>query len=319
MLWTQIIAFLKQRPWLVWFVLMCLSALLAAQTVNAVVAYKLRVIPSLSDLKQTQSRKNIPFVRESTFSAIASRNLLDAEREDLSPESEEALQNEEEEELNENDIRSCSAAIEVRGTMVVDNEPTWSVAVVYVTSERETKVVSANEGANEIGNELKVIEVRPGAIILKNGGHYEMCPSPESKAMSPGASGASEGSDSATSATGISSEGIEKVGEDKYVVQRSRLNDIMSNLSQVSTQARLVPSFKEGKPNGFKIFAIRESSIFGQLGLKNGDLILGVNGYTLDSPDKALMLYQKLQSTDSWSVDIERRGQKKTIDAKIAN
>ena len=69
-----------------------------------------------------------------------------------------------------------------------------------------------------------------------------------------------------------------------------------------------MPSIKNGKPNGFKLYAIRPSSAFAKIGLQNGDTIHAINGFDLTSPDKALEVYTKVREANSISVSITRRG-----------
>ena len=91
----------------------------------------------------------------------------------------------------------------------------------------------------------------------------------------------------------------------------------MGNLSEVATKARIVPSFKNGKPNGFKLFSIKPGSIYSKIGLRNGDVIQSINGYEMNSPDKALEIYQKLKDSTSITVDIQRRGRAMTMNYGI--
>jgi type II secretory pathway component PulC len=83
------------------------------------------------------------------------------------------------------------------------------------------------------------------------------------------------------------------------------------------TAARFVPSIKDGKPNGFKLYAIRPQSIFGRIGLQNGDTIKAINGSEMTTPDAALGLYTKLRNASHLSVQVERRGETVTLDYSI--
>ena len=111
--------------------------------------------------------------------------------------------------------------------------------------------------------------------------------------------------------------GIAKVSETEYTIEQEEINDVMGNLSKVATQARIVPSFKNGKPNGFKLFSIKPGSLYTKIGLRNGDVVQRINGYDMDSPDKALEVYQKLQDSKSITVEIQRRGKPMTMSYSI--
>jgi S1-C subfamily serine protease len=101
---------------------------------------------------------------------------------------------------------------------------------------------------------------------------------------------------------------IRKIDDSHYSVPRATIDSLLADPMKASRSARVVPAIKNGKPVGFKLYAIRPSSIIGKLGFQNGDTILAINGYELTSPDKALEIYTKLKSVDSLTFDIERRG-----------
>ena len=65
---------------------------------------------------------------------------------------------------------------------------------------------------------------------------------------------------------------------------------------------------QNGQPNGFKLYAIRPSSVYAKIGLMNGDTIHAVNGFELTSLDKGLEVYTKVKESTSLSVSITRRG-----------
>jgi len=92
-------------------------------------------------------------------------------------------------------------------------------------------------------------------------------------------------------------------------VKKDVLDKTLSNLNAVATQARIVPSFKNGVANGFKVFSIQPNSFYSSIGVENGDVIQKINGYEINSPDKALEIYQKLREARHVTVDLERNGQ----------
>jgi general secretion pathway protein C len=74
---------------------------------------------------------------------------------------------------------------------------------------------------------------------------------------------------------------------------------------------------KDGKPNGFKLYAIRPGSIFARLGLQNADLIKTINGLEISTPDKALEAYARLRNSPELSLALERHGQDVTLNVQI--
>ena len=113
------------------------------------------------------------------------------------------------------------------------------------------------------------------------------------------------------------SEGVTKISDTQYQVDRSSIENALANLDRLSRDARVVPNFVDGKSNGFKVFGIKRNSAYKTLGLKNNDVITGVNGMDLTSPDKALEVYSKLQNESSISLDIVRKGEAVTMEYDI--
>jgi general secretion pathway protein C len=104
-------------------------------------------------------------------------------------------------------------------------------------------------------------------------------------------------------------EGVRTVGANKYEIDRSVIENTLNDMSKIATQARIVPSFRNGVANGFKLFSIQPGSLYASIGIQNGDVIQRVNGYEINSPEKALELYQKLREAGHVSIELERGGQ----------
>lgn len=102
---------------------------------------------------------------------------------------------------------------------------------------------------------------------------------------------------------------VRQLSDNQYVLAKSTVNAALTDLSQLATQARIVPSFKNGVANGFKLFSIVPDSLYAKIGIQNGDVIRRINGYEMNSPDKALEIYQKLRDANRIEVEIERRGE----------
>jgi general secretion pathway protein C len=110
-------------------------------------------------------------------------------------------------------------------------------------------------------------------------------------------------------AAGGGGDGVKQLSENQYVVAKSEINNALTNLSDLATKARIVPSFKNGVANGFKLFSIVPDSLYSKIGVQNGDVIRKINGYEMNSPDKALEIYQKLRDANRIEIELERRGE----------
>ncbi|HSS03344.1 MAG TPA: type II secretion system protein GspC [Kofleriaceae bacterium] len=111
--------------------------------------------------------------------------------------------------------------------------------------------------------------------------------------------------------------GIKKIDDSNYEIDKSLVEKVLLNPMAVAKGARVVPSMKNGKPDGFKLYAIRPTSAFAKLGLSNGDTLQSINGFELTSADKALEVYTKLREATSLEVEVTRRGKPVTLKYSI--
>ena len=103
-------------------------------------------------------------------------------------------------------------------------------------------------------------------------------------------------------------QGVKQLSENDYELPRGEIDRTLSNLNDVAMQARIVPAFKDGQAQGFKLFSIRPDSIYTKIGIQNGDVIKRINGYDLNSPEKALEIYSKLKEASRIDIEVERNG-----------
>jgi hypothetical protein len=97
--------------------------------------------------------------------------------------------------------------------------------------------------------------------------------------------------------------------ENHCTIDRNYIDEALANPMALARQARVIPSIREGRMHGFKLYGIRPGSLPKLLGYKNGDTILSLNGVPLDSAEAALASYNKLRGADTLSVEVERRGE----------
>jgi len=203
---------------------------------------------------------------------------------------------------NADPVRS-SLRITLVGTMVA-NRPEWSLATLRDENSRET-------GAYFPGDRIlgaEILEIERLRVIIRNEGRKEFIALGE-----PGTAPPPSFTPVATTPVAAASSGdggeITQIDENNYEISREELDKQLSDLNSIATQARIVPSFKNGVANGFKLFSIRPGSIYQKIGIQNGDVIRKLNGYEINSPDKALEVYGKLKESSKIEIELERRGQ----------
>ena len=56
-------------------------------------------------------------------------------------------------------------------------------------------------------------------------------------------------------------EGVKKINDTTFEIDRSLVDKVLPNPTAVGRGARIVPSIKHGKPNGFKLYAIKPNPV----------------------------------------------------------
>ena len=189
-------------------------------------------------------------------------------------------------------------------------------------SPEDVKLMDKPPPCNKVGDSAVVRRIEPEKVYIFNTAESRIeylalneppgtgeAPSMAIKAEKPEEKSAGDGKDIG--------EGITKTGENSYGVPRSAVDGALNNLSELATQARIVPAFEGGKPVGFKLFSIKPGSLYSKIGLQNGDVINRINGFEMSSPEKGLEVYQKLKDASNVTVDVKRRGKPMTLDYSI--
>ncbi len=101
---------------------------------------------------------------------------------------------------------------------------------------------------------------------------------------------------------------VREIDATTHEIDRAYLRGLIDD-GEAMQSARIVPFMEEGRPVGFRLYGIRQTSLAGRLGLQNGDLVRSVNGRPLTTPEEALNVYAELSSAPTIDVEIERRGQ----------
>lgn len=302
-------AMIKKYFWTVNLVFLAIGAWLLANMTNVVVAHKLRPIPSLA--KQTSKKQKTTQMTHQAEDnqVIAARNYFGSamaapvETVENGPDLNDPSM------LEGEGVESTLRASLV-GTIVAD-DPKWSMAMITDLAASETDVYRVDQTVME---EAEVVAILSRKVILNHNGvleYLELQEGAKPKTHRPGTQ------PRVAQANDKVGQGIKKTGKDQWAIDRDEIDKTLSNLNSIAMQARIVPSFKNGEANGFKLFAIRPNSLYSKLGIQNGDIIHKINGFAINSPDKALEIYQKLKNARSIDIELTRRGKSKKLNYRI--
>ena len=100
-------------------------------------------------------------------------------------------------------------------------------------------------------------------------------------------------------------------------LRRSYIDKAMTDVASLMTQVQIQPHMENGMAAGLSLSSIKPNSIFRRMGLRNGDVITGVDGSEISTVDDALRLVENLKSSSSISVQLKRRGREKNIEYRI--
>ena len=89
---------------------------------------------------------------------------------------------------------------------------------------------------------------------------------------------------------------IERVSENMWRINRDDLVEQLDTFGQMMREARLTPHFTGGQADGFMITNLPSNSFLGRMGLRNGDIMKGVNGQKFGSLEEFFQAYQQLQT-----------------------
>lgn len=103
----------------------------------------------------------------------------------------------------------------------------------------------------------------------------------------------------------------------KIRLRGAQIQKAMENLGQLMEQANLRPHMVDGQPAGISITGIKPNAIFRKMRLRNGDVITGLNGDSIESVEDAVKVVDQLSSGSNIQLQIKRRGREQTLDYSI--
>jgi general secretion pathway protein C len=106
---------------------------------------------------------------------------------------------------------------------------------------------------------------------------------------------------------------VRQTAANAYVVDRHELAGAADDMSGLMTQLRAVAEVEGGRPAGFRLFQIKDDSIFRRLGLQDGDVVQRVNGQAVSDPSTLLAFLQRLRTEPRVALDIRRGTDRRTL------
>ncbi len=197
--------------------------------------------------------------------------------------------------------------LKLEGTLVHAN-PRRSVATITASGKGTAKPYMVDQ---EIESMARITKIERRKVIFRNMNNHrlEYIDIPDNSAVTFGVKDPKVGNEEVT-----------RKGDFEFSMRRADIIKYTSDLGSILQQARMVPNIipgSGGKVDGFKFVAIQPDSIYEKLGFKPMDVIKGVNGEPVNSPTKAMELYNALKTENRIKITVERNGRNETFSYDI--
>ena len=100
-------------------------------------------------------------------------------------------------------------------------------------------------------------------------------------------------------------------------LDRGGVEATLADIDQVMQQADVEPVMVFDRPAGVKVSTVGPGSIFAQLGLRSGDVIVGVNGESITRPEQTLRLLQKIKEGGEVTIQVKGRRRNRIIQLDV--
>lgn len=218
-------------------------------------------------------------------------------------------------------------AVKLMGSMVA-RTPEHSLALVAESSSKTTFIVGIGD---RLMNEAEVVEIRRDRIIFRRNARLEYVRIEASimgaPSIRPKVSNSAPSNDEkdvkrpvvpAIAQNSKPPIDVKKLAQNKFEIDRAALNEQLSDPEKLAKAARIVPVYdKNGKSNGIKLINVSDSSVYKQIGIQTGDVVMAINGQKIDSQAKALQLLDSMKNASKVSIEVERQGRKETMEYSV--
>jgi general secretion pathway protein C len=297
---------IKRYFWVLGGVVVCICAVFAAKATSHILeakylsdaAHAAKVVPlapNPSTPKQTRSKDGTPFAQRNMFCSECTPPVVAV---DTDPSS----------------ISTTSLPLVLLATNIGVKDDESYATIVNTENEKQG---SFSVGDRVPGATGALKEIHYKYVDFENNGRIERLVLSGTNAPVTPVAAAPPPPSSGDDLQSSIDNGIKKIDDNNYEIDKALVDKVLANPMAVAKGARVVPAVKNGKPDGFKLYAIRPSSVYSKLGLQNGDTLQSINGFDLTSADKALEVYTKLREATSLEVDITRRGKQEKIKYSI--
>ncbi len=206
-------------------------------------------------------------------------------------------------------LKQTALKLKLWGTVTGQNERAY--AVIEDTKARRQNLYRAGDTVQNAVVKLILRE----KVILKVGDNDEILAMEENIGRSGSRRGGQRNLRS-SSRTATRKQPVSRAPR-KIKLRSDQIEKAMENLGELMEQATLRPHIENGVAAGISITGIKPNAIFRKMRLRNGDIITGVNGNTIESVEDAVKFVEQLSSGSDIQLQIKRRGREQSLDYSI--
>ncbi|MBS0182860.1 MAG: PDZ domain-containing protein [Nitrospira sp.] len=286
------------------FLCLVVCALLIAHSINAFVAEALYVIPThpvssggdrstgsslLASYSPTQAAEDVRSSGLFLLPVAPQSGLANADRRGGGP--------------SGAPVRaSLGLAARIRLIGVVLGDQRGMFAIAEELASKQQTLYRVHDQVLDLG---EVSEIRRNGILVRQGNLEELLELAQSESQAvPGGSASTAATAAQTQTTGVPL---------RKVIDRREVEQAMSDLPKLLSQARAAPHMVNGAINGFRLDYIAPTSFYEKIGVQTGDVLQRVNGVDIRDPSTMLNLLQQLKNEQTVKLDVLRNNQRSTI------
>jgi general secretion pathway protein C len=185
-----------------------------------------------------------------------------------------------------------------------------AVAVIEDKKKRKQDLYKVGDSVQD----ALIKKILRGKVVLEVGGKDEILAMEETTASSSSSTpGTSRSRSTPANIPGSRTRSLERT----ISLRRNDIDESLQDINALLSQARILPHFENGEADGLAVTGIKAGSIFMKMGLRNGDIVNGVNDSAITSPEDIMSMYSDMQSGSSLSIQIKRGGRERTINYRF--
>lgn len=245
----------------------------------------------------------------------------------------------EDEDFTDSDVPMATELdMKLTGAMVATN-PRWSMAMILDNRENKTHVLGVGGLLSEEPL-IEILEIRRDRVFIDNNGQLEFIRMEDAHEGDPSRTRGSstearsreasarevrpirgeaerEAERKRRAAEAEKESGVSQQGENHYRIDRAAVERQLEDPAALTRQARIMPNYRDGEPNGLRLVGVTPNSFYSQLGIRSGDVIHSVNGNAITNQRQALEMLERMGQGGDVKIEVERRGRTQEMTYEI--